>query len=142
MDFWPRLYDDQTASLMKYTGNEKKITVPHIIAGYVTTAISRWAFTYMPFMPSERAFYREPFIEEITVEEGYETLYHGAFYNCTELRKLSLPSTMKTFSGDPFETCDKLTEITFPNGNDCFRFKDGKLTSADGKTVYFTVKDN
>lgn len=137
MDFWPILYDDQTASLMAYTGTDDVVNVPHIVAGYVTTAVGRWAFAYNYGSP---AVYKENTIREINIEEGYDTLYHGAFYTCSKLEKLSLPSTLKTIYGDPFETCDSLNEIVFPNGNEHFAFDGEKLTSKDGKTVYFTLK--
>ena len=137
MDFWPKLNDDQTASLMVYTGTDEVVNVPHIVAGYVTTAVCRWAFAYNYCNPP---VYRENMIREITLEEGYESLYHGAFYTCSKLEKLSLPSTLKTIYGDPFETCDSLKKIVFPNGNEYLAFDGEKLTSKDGKTVYFTVK--
>lgn len=125
--------DDGTGTLFNYTLEEQKAHIPSVVAGYDIVAVGRWAFCY-------RYDYRERTpLEEIEFDEGYRTVYHGAFYGCPKLKKISFPSTIEEIYGNPFIGCDSLEEISFPNGNDKFSFADGKLTDKDGK-VYFERK--
>lgn len=128
--------NDRTGILVKCTVHEKKVCIPHIVAGYKIVDVARWAFS---FDFDERYDY-VPY-QEIELSEGYRSLFHGAFYGCDKLEKVVLPSTLTTIYGDAFEGAENVKEIVFPNGNDYFAFKNGKLTSKDGTTVYFQVKD-
>lgn len=125
--------DDGTGTLFYYTLDEKKAHIPSVVAGFRMVAVGRWAFFYRD------AYYERTPLEEVEFDEGYREIYHGAFYGCPKLKKISLPSTIEKMYGNPFEGCDSLTEIVFPNGNDRFRFEDGKLIGSDGH-VYFDGK--
>ncbi len=54
-------------------------------------------------------------VEEYTVPEGVENIYHGCFANCDVLRRITLPSTLKRIGKRAFMNCVSLTEVRVPN---------------------------
>ena len=69
--------------------------------------------------------FRESGITEVVLPEGLKTIEYGAFYNCANLRGVSLPSTLQNLGGYAFYKCSALTEITLPQnltkmGSFCF----------------------
>ncbi len=136
LDYIFRFNNDRTGIMSRYTKSETKAHIPHIVAGYKMVDVARWAFC-LPNGP----YYEKAPLEEIEFEEGYRRIFHGAFFGCDKLRRISFPSTLDTLYGDPFEGAPNIEEIVFPNGNEHFVFEDGKLMSADGTKVYFTRKD-
>lgn len=62
---------------------------------------------------------------EVTIDEGTTVIGYNLFYNCINLRKVNLPSTLTTIRNNAFQQCRSLTNITLPNsvttiGNNCF----------------------
>ena len=136
MEFMINILDDGVhATLLKYTYYDEAVTVPSEVAGYPLVGANRWAFTY-----ANGPFFEQAQIKEITFSEGIRFFDHGVFANLSMLKKISLPSTLDTLYGDPFEGADNVEEIVFPNGNEHFVFEDGKLMSADRSTVYYECK--
>lgn len=69
--------------------------------------------------------FRESGITEVVLPEGLKTIEYGAFYNCANLRGVSLPSTLQNLGGYAFYKCSALTAIILPQSlakmeNECF----------------------
>lgn len=62
-----------------------------------------------------KAFYNATNLEKITVPEGIETIDQYAFYNCSSLTEVNLPNTLKTINGYAFHDCISLEEISLPD---------------------------
>lgn len=56
-------------------------------------------------------YYIPKALEEIVIADGSETLAYGAFYNCSMLRKVTLPSTLNGIKEKAFYGCEGLTDI-------------------------------
>ncbi|MGN1203377.1 MAG: leucine-rich repeat protein, partial [Eubacterium sp.] len=67
---------------------------------------TRWIWPY--------AFY-ESKIEHIEIPEGVTLIGDYAFYGCTELRKVTFPSTLEGIYNNAFENCTKLKIIDLPS---------------------------
>lgn len=52
-------------------------------------------------------------LEEVTLPEGVTYIGEGAFMNCTALKTLHLPSTLKQIDTAAFSWCRSLEEVTF-----------------------------
>ena len=57
-------------------------------------------------------------IKTLTVGEGISSLTSEAFYNCGNLTKVQLPSTLKKIGSSTFSSCDMLTELSISEGTE------------------------
>ena len=48
----------------------------------------------------------------LVVPEGVTEVGHAAFYGCTYLKEMTLPSTMQTIADNAFSQCQKVSKIT------------------------------
>ena len=53
-------------------------------------------------------------VEEFDVPEGVVNIYHRCFEDCNQLRRVSLPSTLKRIGKRAFCSCASLKEISIP----------------------------
>ena len=53
-------------------------------------------------------------VEEFDVPEGVENVYHRCFADCSVLKRISLPSTLKRIGKRAFDSCVSLKEIVVP----------------------------
>ena len=53
---------------------------------------------------------------EITIPEGVHTIAEGALKGNAGLRRVVLPSTLKTICASAFKGCRQLHDIQFPDG--------------------------
>ena len=51
-------------------------------------------------------------IQEVVFEEGCEII--GGFGRCSELKKVTIPTTIKKLAGDGFCFCKQLSEVIIP----------------------------
>lgn len=54
-------------------------------------------------------------LKSVTITDD-ETIPYGAFYNCTTLTSVNLPTITKTIGKSAFYNCSSLTDITIPDG--------------------------
>jgi hypothetical protein len=59
-----------------------------------------------------------------------------AFYNCTTLRTVSLPATLKTISSGLFRGCTNLATITVASGNPYYKGEKGMLLNKAGTMLF------
>ena len=58
--------------------------------------------------------------EHVIIGEGIETINYGAFYRCSRLRSVSIPSTMTCIDCTAFNGCYSLESITVHEDNPVF----------------------
>lgn len=66
-----------------------------------------------PLGKKEPAIWQSDILEEVVYEEGCKKIAERMFYNCASLKKLYLPSTIRTISTYAFCNCSQLSEIIF-----------------------------
>ena len=96
-------YDEQTCSVVSYTGDEPEIEIPEQFCGRQVTILLDNLFAGHPELRSVR------FPDSIT--DFGEFLFDG----CTELRKICLPADLRFLWGYTFARCG-LDEIVIPDG--------------------------
>ena len=72
--------------------------------------------TYSVYQIGSRAFYECTDLKSVTLGEGIEYIGAYAFYNCPNLERITFSSTMESFNTDNpvFERCPKLEIVTTP----------------------------
>lgn len=98
------LYDDGTAAITRYTGNEKRLTVPDRIGKHEVRAIGSYAFSYCTGL------------ESVTLPDSVAILGSNAFDGCSGLTEIRLPSKMESIGSGAFSGCSSLREIAIPAG--------------------------
>ena len=96
----------------------------------IYNTISKKRGIYMFSYYSSTIFKREDVLklgdrEEIIVPEGIEEIDDRAFKSCKNLRKITLPNSLKRIGAKAFLKCESLEEIVIPEGvesigEDCF----------------------
>lgn len=126
-----KLLDDGTASLEKYLGQDKSVTLPTKLGGKKVTQVG------------EKAFESNNYIEKLVIPEGYTFLDEWAFGWCDNLSSVKLPSTLKGVCNS-FPACDKLTHVDVPDDIEnmyfmfwgCEGLVDGRIPSKVTETAY------
>ena len=81
-------------------------------------------------------FYKSENIESVTFEEGMEKIPSRLFQDCTGLKKINWPSTLKSIDHSAFGSCSSLEKVEIPEGvneigqyvfSDCSNLKEVKL---------------
>ena len=55
-------------------------------------------------------------IKKVVVEKGITYVGTWAFYDCSEMTSVSLPTTLETMGASVFQDCTSLTSVTIPDG--------------------------
>ena len=106
-------FDSASGTILSYNGTAVSVSIPSQIAGVPVRAIGNSAF----------AGNHTLFIARIP--EGVEDIAAEAFWQCTSLNSLSLPSSLRTIGDKAFRSFNG-TSLTFPEGlesigNEAFR---------------------
>lgn len=60
---------------------------------------------------------RAPYTDEVVkVSEGTEMIGWEAFCLCSNLKRITLPRSMKEIKGGAFKMCNNLKEVVYPKG--------------------------
>lgn len=78
------------------------ITIPAVINGLKVVKIA------------DNAFKGCPFLSDVTISDGIETIGSSAFENCEYLREVNISDSVKTIENNAFGNCAKLTSIDIP----------------------------
>lgn len=92
-------FDEETGTIIKYTGTDSQIVVPAQIDGVDVTTIGRAAFS------------SQEDLRNVTISEGISTIEQEAFFNCPNLNKVKVPDSVTTIGELAFAMCVSLEEI-------------------------------
>ncbi len=104
--------------------------------------------TYRVIEIGKYAFFASK-ITSVVIPEGIEIILTSAFRYCHDIQSIHLPSTLRTInSGNPFNSCRSLMDISVDASNEMFESVDGVLYSKDmtkilavpgGRTDHFEI---
>ena len=130
------LDDDKNATITKYDGNVRALTIPDTLDGYTVVAIGSSAFAKNTYLQSvvipdtvtvirEYAFVECTNLSSVALSEGLVELGKAAFGK-TGLTSIVIPKSLEKAhvsfdnfsdcSDGPFENCDKLKQVRFEEG--------------------------
>ena len=100
---------DNTATITKYTGNERRITIP--------AQVAQGTQTYPVSKIGDRVFYNyKYFLTSVQIPDTVTEIGSNAFYNCTSLKSVTIqdnkPSCVKKIGRQAFMFCSELTDIS------------------------------
>ena len=91
------------ATITKYKGISKVVTIPPKIDGHTITEIGWTAFDGCTGLT------------EVTIPNGVTKIGDHAFSRCTDLTEVTIPNSVTKIGSDAFYGCTGLTEVTIPN---------------------------
>ena len=111
-DFEYILLADGTCKIIGYTGPGGDLTIPSTLGGHPVSVVGgiidmQNGVQYDVFEGNKR-------ITSLTVSEGIREIGNYAFKDCSNMSKLSLPSSLERIEAFGFAWCSALTEITIP----------------------------
>ena len=92
-----------SATITGYTGSSASLSIPSKISSYNVTAIA------------DDAFSGNTTITSVTIPSSVTSIGMSAFYDCVNLKTVSLSSSVKQISNATFNGCSALTSITIPS---------------------------
>lgn len=127
---------DNTATITKYTGNERRITIPAQVAqGTQTYPVSKigdrvfnnYIYTLtsvqIPDTVTEigsNAFYNCTSLKSVTIQDNkpscVKKIGRQAFMFCSELTDISILDSVTEIGSEAFHQCEKLDTVTIPEG--------------------------
>ncbi|MDE6793095.1 MAG: C10 family peptidase [Muribaculaceae bacterium] len=119
-----------TATLTKYTGEEKDIIIPESLnidgATVKVTGIGK------------EAFYQNNNLETIVLPNSLETIGNYAFYGCQNLKKVILGDNLRSIGGGAFGWCQNLKECNLGENLEVIGYSSFK--GAGIESVYLNKK--
>ncbi|MBO4867652.1 MAG: leucine-rich repeat domain-containing protein [Ruminococcus sp.] len=98
-DFRYKFIDqDETVTIIKYTGKDEEVTIPAEINGYKVIEIEYEAFEKCKTITS------------VIIPEGVTYIGDSAFSGCEKLASVTIPKSVKVISSDAFENTAWLNE--------------------------------
>lgn len=85
------LYEDNTAVIYAYTGEELNVNVPNELDGYKVVEIAPAAFQY------------NRVIQTVTLGEDLEVIGEGAFYSCRSLKSVKIGPKVRSIGPGTFD---------------------------------------
>ncbi len=102
-DFEYHILKDGTVSISRYVGKATKVMFPSKVAARKVTHISGSVFGYV----------QQPKVISVVISEGITSI-DGSFMDCTKLKEVTLPDSLRELGTDSFSGCSALTEIKLP----------------------------
>lgn len=93
---------EQGIVLEKYIGQDTEVITPQSIDGVTVTEIGKDCFA------------KNENITSVELSRSLKTVNTFAFYNCTNLKKLTIRNGVKTICGSAFADCSSLEIVVFP----------------------------
>lgn len=123
----------------------QSIVLPDTVA-----KISNWSFAYSTiaeiYIPGSvkviesYAFHHCNYLQILEIENGLEIIEEGAFFSCTNLRKVKLPSSVKDIGYIAFRKMLKLEAFEVDEDNEYFSSIDGNLYANNGKNLLYYAR--
>ena len=117
---WPYEYeeDENSITILRYTGTATTVTVPDTINGLPVQSLAAEAF-------------RGTSVTEVTVPDSVETIGQAAFADCAALERIQIGAGTGIIGAQCFRDCPALTDILVADGNTAFTSMDGVLTAGE-----------
>lgn len=108
-DYTYGIYDDGTAVIAKYTGEETNVTVPATLNGHKVSCIGWNAFTGCSKIKSIEL--PDGLVSILALTASDEKSGNGAFSQCTGLTSITIPDTVTDIMGAAFYECSSLKSV-------------------------------
>lgn len=105
------LLTDDTATLVRYDGNDKKVVVPETVEGKTVTVIGSGAFRQPDLVAEDGA---RVHLEEVVLPETIEVIGDLAFESASSLKTINLPDSLKRIADQAFANTS-LRQIDLPD---------------------------
>lgn len=116
---------NDVARIVKYSGDDKELSLPSELDGYSLTAIEAGAF-------SDSAA-----LQSLDTGDSVVNIATGALSGCTALERLAIGSSVAVFDAFDLKDCDTLESIEVANTNGVFASVDGVLYNGDKTVLLF-----
>ena len=90
------------AVVTMFDGVSSSVVIPSAIEGYKVTEIDI------------QAFYKNPFITDVTIPDGVKKIGDMAFDSCYSLKSIEIPSSVTEFGNYVFSDCSELETFEIP----------------------------
>lgn len=107
-----------TATQIKYTVNNKEVTISRVIPGQGKTAVEIPQYICGKKVVSigDRAFAECAGLTSITLPYGVSSIGDRAFSNCCSLVSIEIPGSVASIGSFVFSDCSSLKSINIPDG--------------------------
>ncbi|MBD5542770.1 MAG: leucine-rich repeat domain-containing protein [Lachnospiraceae bacterium] len=95
--------EEQTISILQYTGDEEKLNVPGYLAGLPVVEIK------------EEAFLNKTGLLKVGISNMVQKIGQRAFKGCSSLKQIILPEGMKRLEKETFSMCVMLEQVMLPS---------------------------
>lgn len=106
-DYEYDVLQDGTVVIVKYTGNEAKITIPAEIDGKDVSELGVEAF-------------KGKGMTEVVISDGIKSIGMATFSKCVNLQNVIIPNSVTGIAIGAFSECISLTEVTIPDSVSVF----------------------
>ena len=111
-DYEYEVLEDNTAKITKFTGADTEVTIPSVLGEKKVTVIGDYAF-----MNCNK-------IQKVTIPDGVTKIGEtgddhavgGAFYQCSALKEIVIPGSVKSIAPCAFIRCVSLKTLILPEG--------------------------
>ena len=100
-----QLNNDQTASLVGYTGSLENLMIPE--------KISYEGYTFNVTSIGDKAFYNCTSLTDVTIPNSVTSIGTEAFFGCTSLTSVTIPDSVTSISQRAFDWCDNLKSVNY-----------------------------
>ena len=132
-EYWSRYasdivgYDFQTSEIygqkLQYTSTDGKIVTPYSSNVFGANIVSntyengKGIITFDAPVTSigEKAFYDCDNLKSVTIPDGVTSIGANAFDYCTNLTSITIPDSVTSIGANAFKNCSKLTSVIIPN---------------------------
>lgn len=129
---------DGAATVIRYTGEAKKVTVPGKLDGHPVKAIGPEAFAYNTSITAvslpkglvsigDNAFGACLVLKSVTLPDSLVSIGDSAFYGCISLTGVTIPENVTEIGKNPWASCDKLASIKVSKKNTVFTVDNNAL---------------
>ena len=111
-DYEYEILEDGTAKITRYIGSDTEITIPSTLGENKVTVIGDKAFTNCDKIT------KATIPDGVTKigETGNFNAVYGAFFECTALKEIVIPASVKSIAWYAFLRCTSLEQLNLPNG--------------------------
>ena len=122
---------NNTATIVKYNGNDAEITIPDSFGKFTVTEIGWGVFsqkydvTKITLPSTLKSIGASAFeycisLEQITIPEKVESIGNSAFYNCRGLEEIYIPKSVKSIGLCVFSGCSSIEKFEVDKENTAY----------------------